>query len=122
MTQPTSDVQIENAINKASDGDTINLGDNKEYNLKSDTIDINKKVTIKGNNVTIIGNSSRAVFNIRSASYTTIDGLTFKNPKELPGYGGKITGKAINVHTSDNILITNCRFLNYAYLEVMYFS
>ncbi|MBR4448190.1 right-handed parallel beta-helix repeat-containing protein [Methanobrevibacter sp.] len=106
---------IENAINKASDGDTINLGDNKEYNLKSDTIDINKKVTIKGNNVTIIGNSTRAVFNIQSASDITIDGLTFINPKELPGYNGEITGKAINVHVSSNILITNCRFLNYEY-------
>ena len=105
---------IENAINKASDGDTINLGENKQYTINN-TININKKVTLKANNVTLTGTAYRGAINIQYSSEVTIDGVTFINPVELPGYGGKLEGKAINVMGSDNILITNCRFLNYAY-------
>ena len=33
----TSDIQ--NAINKANDGDTVNLGENKAYDIESDSIE-----------------------------------------------------------------------------------
>lgn len=111
---------IQDAIDKASDGDTINLGENKAYNLSADSVNINKKVTIKGNNVTITASSSRGALSIRSASDVTVEGITFLNPVDLPTYGGKLDGKAIYVQGSENIKISNCKFINYAYGVEMY--
>ena len=116
----TDSASIQSAIDSASDGDTINLGENKEYNLSSDSVNINKKVTIKGNNVTITASSSKGALSIRSASDVTVEGITFINPVDLPTYGGKLDGKAIYVQASSNIKINNCRFLNYAYGIEMY--
>lgn len=111
---------IQDAIDRASDGDTINLGENKAYNLSSDTVNINKKVTLKGENVTITASASRGALSIRSASDVTVEGITFLNPVNLPSYGGKLDGKAIYVQGSDNIKISNCKFINYAYGVEMY--
>ena len=117
----TSDTAfIQDAVDRASDGDTINLGENKAYNLSADSVNINKKVTIKGENVTITASASRGALSIRSASDVTVEGITFVNPVDLPGYGGKLDGKAIYVQASDNIKINNCKFINYAYGVEMY--
>ncbi|MBQ2653942.1 MAG: right-handed parallel beta-helix repeat-containing protein [Methanobrevibacter sp.] len=117
----TSDTTfIQDAVDRASDGDTINLGENKAYNLSADSVNINKKVTIKGENVTITASASRGALSIRSASDVTVEGITFVNPVDLPGYGGKLDGKAIYVQASDNIKINNCKFINYAYGVEMY--
>lgn len=116
----TDSASIQSAIDSASDGDTINLGENKEYNLSSNSVNINKKVTIKGNNVTITASASKGALSIRSASDVTVEGITFINPVDLPTYGGKLDGKAIYVQASSNIKINNCRFLNYAYGIEMY--
>ena len=116
----TDAASIQNAIDKASDGDTINLGENKQYNIENDTININKKITIKGDNVTIAAGASRGAFSIRSVSDVAVEGLTFVNPITLPGYGESFTGKAIYTQASSNIQITNCRFINYAYGVEMY--
>ncbi len=111
---------IQNAIDSESDGGTINLGENKEYNLSSDSVNIDKKVTLKGNNVTITASASKGALSIRSASDVTVEGITFINPVDLPGYGGQLDGKAIYTQASSNIKINNCRFLNYAYGIEMY--
>lgn len=116
----TDSASIQSAIDSASDGDTINLGENKEYNLSSNSVNINKKITIKGNNVTITASASKGALSIRSASDVTVEGITFINPVDLPTYGGKLDGKAIYVQASSNIKINNCRFLNYAYGIEMY--
>lgn len=121
LTDSSSDTAfIQNAINSASDGDTIDLGENKEYNLKNDTINVNKKVTIKGKNVTITAGATDGALSIRSMSDVAVDGISFINPVDLPGYGGKLNGKAIYTQSSSNIKISNCRFINYAYGVEMY--
>lgn len=121
LTETSSDTTyIQDAINNASDGDTINLGENKAYNINNDSIYINKKVTIKGENVSITAGAANGAFSIRQSSDITVEGITFINPVNLPGYGGKLDGKAIYVQGSNNILINNCRFINYAYGVEMY--
>nr|WP_295159884.1 right-handed parallel beta-helix repeat-containing protein [uncultured Methanobrevibacter sp.] len=123
LTETSSDTSyIQDAINNASDGDTINLGENKAYNINNDSININKKVTIKGENVSITAGATNGAFSIRQSSEVTVEGITFVNPVNLPGYGGKLDGKAIYVQGSDNIIINNCRFINYAYGVEMYTS
>ena len=121
LTEVSADTTfIQDAINQAGDGDTINLGENKAYNLSSDTISINKKITLKGNNITITADAKNGAISIRQSSDVTIEGITFVNPVKLPDYGGSLSGKAIYVQGSDNIKINNCRFLNYAYGVEMY--
>lgn len=123
LTETVSDTSfIQDAIDNASDGDTINLGENKEYNINNDTININKKVTLKGDNVTITAGAKNGAFSIRQSSDVTVDGITFVNPVNLPSYGGKFDGKAIYVQGSENIIINNCKFINYAYGVEMYTS
>lgn len=116
----TSTADIQNAVDSASDGDIINLGENKEYNINNDTISINKKIILKGENVTITAGATNGAFSIRQSSDVTVDGITFINPVILPSYGEKLDGKAIYVQASNNIVINNCRFLNYAYGVEMY--
>ena len=111
---------IQSAIDSASDGDTINLGENKEYNLSTNSVNINKKVTLNGKNVSITSSATNGAFSIRGGSDITVEGITFTNPVDLPGYGGKIDGKAIYVQGSKKITINNCRFINYAYGVEMY--
>lgn len=113
----TSDIQ--NAIDTASDGDTINLGKDKAYNINADSITVNKNVTIKGENVNITAESASGAIKIRSSG-CSIQGITFLNPNPLPEYGGTIRGVAITASASNNIIIDNCRFINYA--SGVYFS
>ena len=114
----TTDIQ--NAITNANDGDTINLGANKAYNIKNDTIEINKKIKITGDNVTITAGSANAALQIRGTSDVEITGITFINPISLPDYGTKFSGKAIYTQGSNNLLIKDCRFINYEYGIDMY--
>ena len=111
----SSDVSdIQDRINNAKAGDEIDLGTNKAYDFNSSQIIITKSITIKGNNVTITGSSNNGVFSISGASDVTVSGITFKNPVELAKYGDKdFYGKAMDIRTSDNILIENCKFINY---------
>ena len=112
---------IQSAIDSAKDGDTINLGENKEYNIYQESITINKKITLKGDNVTITASSASGAISIRQSSDITISGITFINPIETPKYGeADFSGKAIYTQGSNNIIIDNCTFLNYRYGVEMY--
>lgn len=107
---------IQSKIDSASDGGIVDLGTNKVYNVYKEQITINKKITLTGNNVTIIGSASYGVISIRSASDITICGITFQNPVDLPNYGNRtFSGKAIYTQASKNIVVDNCKFINYAY-------
>lgn len=101
---------IQDAVDHANSGDTINLGSNKTYNIEKE-ISITKQVTIKGDNVNI---SANRAFDIQSASGTTVSGITFINTIEVPEYRGNINGVAINLRYGNNLLIKNCSFINYA--------
>lgn len=107
----TSDIQ--SAINQASSGDTIDLGSNKAYNISDSQISIDKDINIKGDNVNITANSKNGAFSVQGTSGASISGIRFINPDELPDYGGTITGTAISVKSSNNILIKDCEFINY---------
>ena len=111
-------VDIQNAIDNANEGDTVNLGKDKQYNVNS-TIQITKKVTIKGENVNI---TSENAFQIRSTDNVEINGITFINPNGLPDYGGSMKGNAIYAQATRSLVIDNCRFINYAYGIDMYSS
>ena len=107
---------IQNAIDSANEGDTINLGENKEYNLYMESVTINKKITLTGKNVTLTAQSTSGAISIRGANDITIKGLTFVNPVELPDYGNRtFSGKAVYTQNAKNILIDDCKFINYAY-------
>ena len=111
---------IKNAINNANDGDTIDLGENKEYNIYEETIIVDKQITITGNNVSIQAGSANGAFQIKGTSNVEVSGITFINPVDLPKYGETFSGKAIYTQSSSNILIKDCRFVNYAYGVEMY--
>lgn len=105
--------EIQNAVDQAKSGDTIDLGSNKAYDISANQITISKDITVKGDNVNITANNKNGAFSVNSASGTKISGIRFINPEELPDYGGTISGTAINVKSSDNILISDCEFINY---------
>ena len=115
----TTTDDIQSAINKASDGDTVNLGESKSYNINTDTITITKGITLKGENVNITSGSSNCGIQIRGNG-VNINGITFINANPLPGYGGNIIGEAISANGATNIVIDNCKFFNFK--SGVYFS
>ena len=108
----TTTDDIQSAINKASDGDTVNLGESKSYNINTDTISITKSITLTGKNVNITSGSSNCGIQIRGDGIN-INGITFINANPLPGYGGNIIGDAIQASYVNNIVISNCKFINF---------
>lgn len=109
----TDTVSIQNAINKANDGDTVNLGENKEYSI-NETISINKNINIVANNVSINSVNQNHVVEIRYTDSVSVSGITFNNLNPLPDYGGTIQGLAIYSQANNNLLITDCKFINYS--------
>jgi parallel beta-helix repeat protein len=121
------DVAIQNAINNASAGDTINLGANKEYNINA-TVNVDKAITITGDNVTLNGEGQSksgnggalydGFINIgKEGSNATITGLTFVNvdankeythDNTLKGYGVQLANGATGV------VVDNCKFYDFA--------
>lgn len=101
---------IQDAVDHASSGDTINLGSNKTYSIEKE-ISITKQVTIKGDNVNV---SANRAFDIQAASGTTVSGINFINTAEVPEYRGTVNGVAINLRYGNNLLIKDCGFINYA--------
>lgn len=105
---------IQKVIDNAKEGDTVNLGTNRQYDISDQSISINKKITLTGDNVTITSNSTSGAVLVRYASDATIRGINFVNPVDLPEiYANNFSGKAIDVMGSNNILIDNCKFINY---------
>ena len=114
----TTSVDLQDTIDKASDGETINLGENKQYTLNS-TVEIRKPITLKGTNVSI---TSENALSIRQTSNVEINGIKFINTNPLPGYAESIKGTGIYIQGLTNIIIDNCSFINYAHGVDMYTS
>ena len=110
-TSDTNYIQVQ--IDNAKDGDTINLGENKEYTI-DDTISVTKKVSITGNNVSIKSSNQNHVLNIKGTDGVSVSGIKFTNINPLPDYGGTINGVAIYSQANRNLIITDCSFINYA--------
>ncbi len=109
----TDSSSIQDAIDSSKDGDTISLGQNKEYTI-NETITITKKLTITADNVIINTYSQGRIFEIKGSDGSTIRGITFKNLNPVPDYGGTITGTAIYSQGNKNLTIDNCSFINFA--------
>ena len=112
---------IQNAISSASAGDTVNLGENKEYNIGNDSISISKKITLKGNNVTIHAGSSNGGLYLEGYDIS-IQGISFVNTVAAPAYGGTMTGRGIYAKNTYNLVIDDCKFIDYEYGIDMYNS
>lgn len=108
---------IQNAIDNAEEGGEIDLGENQVYNVEDGQIfTLTKKVTVKGNNVTIKASGasqggSGALF-IANVAGTTFDGITFLNTDGKKTYGQKISGYAIQL-AIENGTVNNCKFLDW---------
>ncbi len=109
----TDTASIQNAINTAKNGDTVNLGENKEYSV-NETISINKNINIVANNVSINSVNQNHVVEIKGTSDVSVSGIKFNNLNPLPDYGGTIQGLAIYSQANRNLLINNCQFINYS--------
>ena len=110
---------ITNAINSASEGDTINLGENKEYDVSNNTIIINKKnITFSGKNVTIKGTGDgNGIVNVVSeGSNSTVSGIKFINTQANTQYTNANTlkgwGLFLGRGTTD-VNVINCSFIDF---------
>ena len=107
---------IQAAIDSASAGDTINLGDGKTYTL-NDTVTVNKKLNFVGNNVIINCNATPRPDNgylyvIKAGSGSTFTGFTMNNLAAVVKYTGDDTlqGWGIYIKQATNCIVDNCTF------------
>lgn len=103
---------ITRQIEKANDGDTIDLGENKEYNIGNDSISITKKITLKGSNVTISSQSTDGGLRLE-ADGICIQGITFASLGESLEDNESSCRMAIYASESCNLLIDSCQFINF---------
>lgn len=104
--------EIAKQIEKAEDGDIVDLGENRQYNINNDSITISKKITLKGSNVTITSKSSEGGLRLQGNDITIL-GITFKNPVEPQEDSSILSGKAIYAKETSNLVIDGCQFINY---------
>jgi len=103
---------ITRQIEKANDGDTIDLGENREYNIGNDSISITKKITLKGSNVTISSQSTDGGLRLE-ADGICIQGITFTSLGEALEDNESSCRMAIYASESCNLLIDSCQFINF---------
>ena len=80
---PSADaVEIQNKIDNAQDGDTIEL-ENKTYNVTGATFTLDKQVTVKGNGATIAASGAeqggQGALIVATVAGTSFEGITFVN-------------------------------------------
>lgn len=114
----TTGDDIQSAIDIAEEGNTIDLGNDKTYNLDK-TVTVNKKLTLIGNNVVLLGNATTNPSNgyinvVKTGSGTIIQGLTLKNVGSYVNllYTGEDTlkGWGIYIRQATNCVVDNCTF------------
>lgn len=109
---------ITNAINSASAGDTVNLGENKEYDVTNNTIAINKNITFSGKNITIkgMGNGNGVVNVVSDGSGSTLSGIKFINTQANTNYTNANTLKGWGLFLgkgTSNVNVINCSFIDF---------
>ena len=115
-----NDTAINDAINKSSSGDTVNLGENKEYTINN-AITIGKNITFTGKNVTLKADGSKfkdAVLVVAAGgSGSTIKGITFLNTDtgvhKYTGDSAKLSNNVALQVNSNHVLIDNCTFYDW---------
>lgn len=122
----TADAEgITNAIGDASDGDTIDLSNFETYNVSTNSITVNKKVTIKGNGNTVIKGTGdgNGIFYVQTSG-VTFQGIKFvsTNPNSQLNYyddstkdQNQVFGIAIYFKggNAQNGLVDGCSFDNF---------
>ena len=101
-------MDLQNKINRAKEGSTINLENNYAFDdtIDSDCIAINKPIAINGNGFTIDGKNVGKVFDIDSdAKHVVLKDITFINTF-TEGYGG-----AVSTFEAD-LTVSGCTFIN----------
>lgn len=111
---------IQDTINGATAGDTIDFGNNTYNGV--DNVKVDKNLNIIGNGAILNGYSgdstgSNSIFVVQdgngtSVAGTTISGLTFVNLAKNNGTYTGINGYGIEVSAADNITVNNCTFIN----------
>lgn len=121
------DAAIQDAINNATAGDTIDLGSNKEYNITA-TVNVDKKINIKGDNVTLNGEAQTnsgnngtlydGFINLgKDASESTISGLTLVNVNANKEYTHDNTLKGYGIQLANGatkVVVDNCKFYDFS--------
>lgn len=107
---------IQYAIDNAVDGE-VDLGVDQVYNVANGKIfNLDKKLTIKGTNVTIKASGASQGKNsgvfIAKVAGTSFEGITFINTDGKKNYGDAISGNAIQLGI-ENGTINNCIFLDW---------
>ena len=108
---------IQTLIDDAEDGGEVDLGENLVYNVDDgQTFTLTKKLTVKGNNVTIKASGasqggSGALF-IASKAGTGFDGIKFINTDGKKTYGQQVSGYAIQL-AIENGTVNNCQFIDW---------
>ena len=105
---------IENAVNNAQPGATIDLVQDGVYNVGTSELSLTKEnITIKGHNTTInvqgTGQTGSAAFNVKGLGIT-IEGIIFNNTDGQKTYGQAVKG--VPVQLSGNLQsVKDCQLL-----------
>ena len=101
-------IELQEKINNASEGSTIELTNNYTYEdtFNAEGIIIDKSLTIEGNGFTIDGANQARIFFINATNNIVLNNIIFENANSLQG-GAILFDKAIT-----NVSITNSIFTN----------
>ncbi|MBQ9161559.1 MAG: right-handed parallel beta-helix repeat-containing protein [Methanobrevibacter sp.] len=124
----TDDVAIQDAINNATAGDTIDLGSDKTYTINS-TVTLDKEINIVGTNVVFNGEgqskgvSGASLYDgfinvLKEASNSKITGISFVNVDADGKYTGvsKVTLNGYGIQIANGatgVVIDNCKFTDF---------
>ena len=109
---------IQTAIDNAEEGGEVDLGESQVYNVEDgQTFTLDKKVTVKGNNVIIKASGASqggngALF-IANVAGTGFEGITFINTDGHKAYGQTVSGYAIQL-AIENGFVDNCKFIDWS--------
>ena len=116
VVEPSADaVEIQNKIDNAQDGDTIEL-ENKTYEVTGATFTFDKQVTVKGNGATIKASGAeqggKGALMTATVAGTSFEGITFVNTDGHKAYGEQVSGYAIQL-AIENGTVDKCAFIDW---------
>ena len=105
---------LQNKINNASEGSTIELSNNYTYDdtFESSGIIINKSLTIEGNGFTIDGANQARIFFINATNGITLNNIVFTNALSERGGAILFDNRVSEVTISNSVFTNNSLFMN----------
>lgn len=109
---------VQNAVDTAKTGDTVDLSKNAEYDFTNQTVTIaTDGIIIDGKGTTTIKGygDGNGIFAISKAQNVTIQGIKFidTNPKNDFRYNGTTAGWGVSVSAAPGALIKDCEFTDF---------